>query len=185
MHSPSNSILLCIARVQYHSNYSQEQYFYRVSLKRIVCVIEMCNFLTLNVTNGSSIDQNKKSPYYWPITLVRKCSFWMIIESFWWLERIFHWKRAIFDQLVKKMVIFCFYQLSLRCVLYSPCTKSAKNTFKNEIAIMLSPASFKFIFHSLTKDFVDFLLDMVLVNNHRRNWAIKLGLPKTILLLLI
>ena len=83
-----------------------------------------------NVTIGSCIDQNKKC--YLFDSLVRRCPFYMRILSFWWLEGIFHWKRAIFDQWVKKMAIFLLINerangnifrvkkshISLRCIFF-------------------------------------------------------------------
>ena len=69
----------------------------------------MCDFFNpKNVTIGSGVDQNKKSPSFWPIgqkmlILHGNLEFLMPGENF-------PLKRSIFDQWVKKMAIFCFDQ---------------------------------------------------------------------------
>ena len=57
-------------------------------------------------TNGSGVDQNNKLPSFWPmfqemLILHENLEFLMAKETF-------PLKRAIFDQWVKKMAIFCF-----------------------------------------------------------------------------
>ena len=61
-----------------------------------------------NVTTGSGIDQNKKSPSFWPIgqkmlILHENLEFLMPGENF-------PLKKVNFYQRVKKMAIFCFDQ---------------------------------------------------------------------------
>ena len=66
----------------------------------------MCDFITLNVTNGSGVNQNKKLPSFWPIgqnmlILHDNWEFLMARENF-------PLKKGNFLPFGQKMVIFYF-----------------------------------------------------------------------------